>query len=814
MLRSLARGISRGLALVAFRGIPAAWRWLDATVFPLLRRLWLKLPHRFAVASAAVAGIGLVLVLRPDLEARSAAGNQPAVEVPKREARWVDQLLSDDWRAQKAATRDVLESVGVRFLPDDRLVPERSGLHVSSPEEVMLAMDGARKARTSRLTLAEVAFMLQDFGFPFTEDELPPAALERAVRSWTRASLADSDVPGADAMRVLQAMAARQVPAIDLASDDWAAEEYGLTHLELFAFFAAFADEGLGSSGLAEGVRQPPAGSGSLVAPFARMLDVSMPVAYAADTRSTACSPLAELGKRRDFEQNNKTMEAILGFFGKLGEAGGGKAKVAAKALEAIGHAAKLQKLALLYSSIDMHLTADTDYVHKPHPGEPDKEVVFNVTVGLDEEKYREFVRSMESSELGKAVKECAASLGLPTPTDMGDIAKEMEGWDVRWGLDGGNGILTMFSTGHASWNQEKNGFTGPNHSREPLERLDDTHVGADFIVDIARETLEEGEIVSANITGRATLHSDVVLPGTEVASSLAAGWQTLLGGDSYGALAMIGTLIGATGTAGAEVASGWARRILDPVAYYNVAVAYHREVVPEHAYEGTVTADFMSIEESVFKGRRQRSGAYSDYQRSWKRQGRMIARVWTERMTPYAMNEGVDAWRLAGEGTSTGSVQYRARSDALNSCAGAMLRLRRETRKEDGSGSGSATAPYSMQISQRRNREGVVELILDFRRAGLSVPYRKSWNDIGQAGCEFSSRHGWKRSGTEAGVQGISSTGDTYRHVVRLSEPYPEVISGHAVVASDPHYSSDGILTRSSSSTTTWKWHLRRVDP
>ncbi|HWK53928.1 MAG TPA: hypothetical protein VNR18_06145, partial [Hyphomicrobiales bacterium] len=732
---------------------------------------------------------------------------------------WVDQLLSDDWDAQKNATRGVLEAVGAKLVPDGVLIPDGDGLFVTSPELVMLAMDGARKATVSRLTLAELAFMLQDFGFPFPEDQVASAILADGVREWVQQSLEDPGLSGASSARFLQAMAARQTPPIDLASSNWTAEQLTLTHLELFAFFAGFADG-------APGVSQQVAGAVPITIPtanlvtgsFGRLLDAAIPAAYAADGPSTACSPLAEyydaMGKKLDFEQNNKTMEGVLGAIGNAADQAGTVGKAVAKALEAINYAFKMQKLALLYSSLDMRLTVDQNFIHKPHPGEADKEVLFNVTVGLDEEKYREFVQKMNSSENGKALKECLASLGLPAPSDMADIVKEMKDWEVEWRLDGGNGIWTMFQSGHASWSREKNGFEGPNHSREKLAPIDATHVGADFIVDIARETLEEGDILSAIVTGQAILRTDGTLPGSEVAASLEAAWKTLMDGELAGAAGLVGTVLGALGTTGTEVATGWARRIWDPEAFYKIAVAYHQESIPQYTYEGTIKAEFSFLNER--KERNRRNDDYANYDVARQGQGTLNADVRTTRMIPYVKNEGTDIWEMAGDSSISGSFRYQSTKDALVSCAGVLLRQRQEARKDRGAGGNSASGTYSMRLEQSGDarREGNFSLRLVFDGASVTIPYTESYTDTGQAGCEFSSRDGWNRSGSENKTTSVGTTRGRFSHVVMLDELYPETISGQETVIDGPYSSSDGTSSRNEMHKTTWSWNLRRVDP
>jgi len=809
-LKHIALAIGRSLRFFFLRVIPATWRWLRGTAFPVLRQLYLRLPHRRVVvatgALVAISAVAVTTLLRPSSSGPAPLGtSEPgaSIQVAQREARLVDQLLSDDWQAQKSATRSVLESVGATILDDAAPLPDSNGLFVASPELVMLAMDGARKATTSRLTLAELAHMLDDFGFPFPEDQLPSKVLEEAVRAWTKDALENPKLHGAASARFLHAMAARQMRPIDLASPNWTAEQHTLTHLELFAFFAAFAD---GSPGVAQQV----ASASRFAAPVGRLLNVAIPGAYAADSRSTVCTPLTDYNKRIEFEQNNKTMEGILGAVGNRAEAAGGAWKGAAKALSWVSNAFKVQKLVLLYSSVDMRLTADQDFVHKAHPGEADKQVIFNVTVGLDGEKYREFVEKMNASTYGKALKECLASLGLPTPSDMNDIVGEMKNWDVSWKLHGGNSLLTMFDTGHASWDPQKNGFKGPNLSRERLTPVDDTHVGADFIVDVTRDEHKEGAILSAVITGEATLLTDGTIPGSEVAAALQASWKTMLEGQfGGGVLGLLGTALGATGTTAVEAASGWARRIWDPEVLYHVTVAYHQERLPAYSYEGTVTTEFSYSLRREHRGRRNEDGEYQDYSESRRSQGKMVATsLRTVRMTPYQMNEGTDIWEISGQGTASGSFALNESTDALVGCAGQLLQRRKEERRRRGGGSNSESGTYSMRIEQRgdRVRDQNYVLHLYFSGAGLSVPYTETFTDVGQAGCEFSSRDGWSRSKTEQKMASAGTNG-RFTHTVELSEPYPETIVGQQTVR-DEGYDGDEVRT------TTWRWSFRRVDP
>src|SRR3546814_12434949 len=96
------------------------------------------------------------------------------------------------------------------MLDRDSALPADDRLYVIPPELIMMAMDGGRKETTSRLTLAELATMLADLGYPFPEGRNPVRLMEEGVRTWVKAALENPDDAGADAALFLHALAARQ----------------------------------------------------------------------------------------------------------------------------------------------------------------------------------------------------------------------------------------------------------------------------------------------------------------------------------------------------------------------------------------------------------------------------------------------------------------------------------------------------------------------------------------------------------------------------------------------------------------------------
>lgn len=710
------------------------------------------------------------------------------------QARLAGAILSQDWNAQKKATREVLASIGVEVLDADARFPDGDGPYVIEPELLMLAQDGARKPSSARVTLADVATMLGDFGFPFQgTDHI--GLLEDGVRAWVVEALEDPDAPGANAARFLHAMAARQQPAIDLASPDWTGQQYTLTHLELFVFTVAV------GNAFPDGTRQATA---RRFDPVGGLLGLAIPEARANTPLTAQCALTADYyGPPGRYDRNKKNMGNI--FNGGVGAGGNAEGAFggAAKAASALSTLFKLHKLMLLYSSIDMRLAADPPMLHKAADGEPDAEVEFLATVGVDEEKYREFVEKMNSSDIGKNITECLSSLGLPNPTDLGDVVEEMRNWDVSWDLYGD----------HATWSSKKNRFSHRGQRRAPLEPISKTRAGSRFVVDIKREKHHEGEIVTGYITARATLHTDA-MPGTELAGNYAAAIGALGDGNVIaGLLGIAGNTVGLTGSLMAEVLGGWAQRLLDPDVANTVAVTYHEHRFPDYSYEGTLSARTQHAEHESWE-RLERQGASSyrpktQHDRELQQNAQLQLKLRPNRMsyTRYTERKDTAYWDMAAEGTASGSYRRVYSVTGERGCAG---------RNDGGDGYtgrmgvnnlawayGSTSYPVSRSRLVKLEQDGSVdsgyriELVVQDMGVSVRVDARTSQAD-GPDGCEFvgavtSSTHSVQ-------VPGIPMKG--FSESFHVPEPYPESISGTREVENP-----DGSVTH-------WQWNLQRVGP
>src|SRR5690606_21498035 len=200
------------------------------------------------------------------------------------------------------------------------------------------------------------------------------------------------------------------------------------------------------------------------------------------------------------------------------------------------------------------------------------------------------------------------------------------------------------------------------NQRRAPLTpSTDGAHGESRFIVDIKREEHHEGDILTDYITGKATLHTDV-MPGTEAVSAYAAAINSFKNGNELaGLLGLTGVTVGLTGGLMNEVLGGWAQRILDPEVSYDVAVAYHRLRYPGYSYEGEVkvTVNYEERTEKEYANQDGRTGhaVYKKYEQYF---GNVTARMTTERasLTRYTDHQHDTVWRLSGQAESSASYE------------------------------------------------------------------------------------------------------------------------------------------------------------
>lgn len=224
----------------------------------------------------------------------------------------------------------------------------------------------------------------------------------------------------------------------------------------------------------------------------------------------------------------------------------GGTADAFGKAMSAVGMAAKIGKLVSFYNNNQVTVTGSPASTHKPPEGPP--LVTYTATAGVSEEDWKEYER-MAGSKIDRAMRDCLSTLGMPTTSELTDLAKEAEDWLVEWRLTDG-------APQHAWVTLRNNKFYLIGRLAMKLERSGPYSASARLAVDIHPEAQRTGRIVRAYVTAQASLD--------------AAGMPSL------------GTLInvfkGPLGLADSllDLCIGWYQAMNMPRAYGTIEVEYH----------------------------------------------------------------------------------------------------------------------------------------------------------------------------------------------------------------------------------------------
>ena len=226
-----------------------------------------------------------------------------------------------------------------------------------------------------------------------------------------------------------------------------------------------------------------------------------------------------------------------------------GTAAAFSKAMSAVGIAGKLARLVSFYSDGQIGVTVDPKSIHKPLGGT--ELVGYTARAGVSDEEWQEYQRLMGETGAGidRAARDCLGTLGMPTFSNLSDLAKEAETWLVNWRLVEG-------SPAHAYYSLATNDFFLPGRGAMKLKRSSPSSAEAVFVVDILAEQGHSGKVVRAYVTARAELD--------------AAGAPSLgtFINPIKGILGLVDALV--------ELGAGWFQYMNMPKAYGTVEVEYH----------------------------------------------------------------------------------------------------------------------------------------------------------------------------------------------------------------------------------------------
>lgn len=746
---------------------PAFLLYIQTKVFPVARDLYQHFFKRKTVmVSALVVLIILIMVVKliPDSSDQENPLADP-VWSDGREGKLVKRLLTGSWDEQQDVAKEVIENAGISVYDGEALPKDDEQLFVIAPELTLLTNDAIQKASISRLTLTELANLLYEMGFPFAEGKDPSELLQSGISNWVKAALQDPDQPGASTPLFLHAMALQQKIPLDLSSEGWLPSDYKMTYLEIHIFLAAFLqalpDEKQTS----------------------RFLDLFGTEVYAAETEG-ACTYAKnwfnKLGEGNDVGGLTKfNVELVNMIASELTGMGiDALGAVMKNAMVAVSASMKVVKLGMLYWSLEISMTSTPDEVHKPSRSEQGKEVQYTAIVGVNEAQYKQYLEQWNSSPLARNIKDCFSFFGLPMPTDSGDIAADIENWDVEWDLFGS----------HATFALDKNDFEFRGQLQKPIKRTGPTQGESTFIADLNTENVKDhqGEEVSGKIAARASLETDTPpLIGPYLsAGKFAAEGKT----DDFGFFDILGLA-----DAILDVAAGWFQQIVDPEIYHYTAVTYHKFKYPDYSYEGTIQAStqFSEQGEGIY------SLGFQDKIPSQYSQSSTItskATLETLDLKSGFRNDDV-GWELVGDGMLSYSYRRSSTASGTTDCInGTVDRLVRS------SGSGADTKSYQAEIDLVRTgtEEDGYTFSINANRASAEIDFEnKIYFKFEPSGCSFVDSTNKVEKYQNKWQFEIAEL----REEFTSTEAYQETIQG-----SSTSKTINGLTTR-------WTWLFKRVD-
>ena len=392
-------------------------------------------------------------------------GVPAAAEAGKPEKLAKQITSAPDLEAAVKATRKALVAGGVGVVSNGKVVQRAkkpAPIAASETEVLNLAYEALHRKTAGGTTLKELAATLRTARFPFRKPRKAANALRKYLQIWVRSAQRRKGDPRSFNARFLAAMAKSQGQPIDLAKGNYDPASLRLTRLEVQLFVAAFqrgpkrlwagSRSGRGSANVAQDnnpcsdyrkfqKEQLKELYGEKVAnDLDEILDTGFKM-VAGELKDLG-KPAVEKGVALGIEQ------AILNARGRKRpgqRAKGLSTKAAQRLMSAVNLLLKAQKLATLYGSVGIQVFAanDTglppDTVHKPHGGSKEKRA-FAALVGIDPEDQQEYEALKQKrageSDLMKAMRDCLKLLDLPSLTDTGDVAEEMEKWRVKWSFE------------------------------------------------------------------------------------------------------------------------------------------------------------------------------------------------------------------------------------------------------------------------------------------------------------------------------------------------------------------------------------------
>jgi hypothetical protein len=105
-------------------------------------------------------------------------------------------------------------------------------------------------------------------------------------------------------------------------------------------------------------------------------------------------------------------------------------------AIKAIKFFEKIWRAAAFYFYSFVRVEASDQRLHKPNEDDPEIHTTFTAKTGVDPDAFKEWVKDNGGPNGVRELNDdtrCAEALGMPSLTDVGDVADDIENWIVDW---------------------------------------------------------------------------------------------------------------------------------------------------------------------------------------------------------------------------------------------------------------------------------------------------------------------------------------------------------------------------------------------
>ena len=457
-------------------------------------------------------------------------------------------------------------------------------------ESLKLALETQSKGTIQRLSLDELGQTFRDFGWPFDANPTPGRQMANFLAAWIGHAQSEPNDPESFVPLFLQQMALSR--DTDLVAKDSETADVHFTLLELELLAAAFDRITVHPLQLAEAPSAP-----------------ATPCSDARKFISEKKSPFA--GQVMGIVENESE-----GFFTReflqMAGVSEGSTEDFSNAMAATGIAARLWRLAALYSNAEVSVVVHGDNpVHELNETEPGPLLKqFEATAGVSEEDWRAYQDRLGDigMDVNSAVRDCLNEYGIPTIADLGEIVKDSQNWAVEW-------TVSQPSPEHATWSPDQQispGFVHLGKWRAGLDRTTPHSAQTSFVMQIAEEKTTDHPGLLKTAPVRVCADVDTSQPPS---------LQTFVNA-AKGLLGLADAI--------AELAGGWFQKMVRPTSCETLKVTYHVPC-PATSTSASMTTESVPVLPCAWEGTtntsdsRDYSSSSSSYHRALTTSGQLV---------------------------------------------------------------------------------------------------------------------------------------------------------------------------------------------